>query len=387
LHYFRFTGAAALAAALSLILPAGADTAPGATVTGSTIVLGQYADQSGANAPTGASKYGLDAYLQTINAAGGIQGKKLQLISYDDGYKPAQTTQVVRKLVYQDQAFAIVGGIGTPTTAAVAPMLDDLGVPLVAMSTGSPIFYQPVRKYVFPAWPLYTTDGKTMGTFVKSHFPGKKTGVIYQDDGFGKPILAAVQSVLGPVETASYTPGQVDFSDALVKFKAAGVEVIVLAAIAVPAAQILNQLPKLDYNPARVLTSSACGYSDIFKTIPTLDGTYCAAFLPTPDSKSAQWAAYENAIAKYEPGRSADNYGAWGWLAGQVSVEGLRRIKGPITRDAYVAALNSIQNFDTIGGSLSYNPADHHGICCQFIWQAKGDHWVTVPGSQVDGAK
>ncbi len=222
MHYFRFTGAAALAAALSLILPAGADTAPGATVTGSTIVLGQYADQSGANAPTGASKYGLDAYLQTINAAGGIQGKKLQLISYDDGYKPAQTTQVVRKLVYQDQAFAIVGGIGTPTTAAVAPMLDDLGVPLVAMSTGSPIFYQPVRKYVFPAWPLYTTDGKTMGTFVKSHFPGKKTGVIYQDDGFGKPILAAVQSVLGPVETASYTPGQVDFSDALVKFKAAG---------------------------------------------------------------------------------------------------------------------------------------------------------------------
>jgi len=237
------TSAAAVAsfvAGLGPNLSAGAETAPGDTVTGGTIVLGQYADQSGANAPTGASKYGLDAYLQTVNAAGGIQGKKLQLISYDDGYKPAQTAQLVRKLVFSDQAFAIVGGVGTPTTAAIASTLDALGVRLVAMSTGSPIFYAPVRKYVFPAWPLYTTDGKTMGTFVKARFAGKKTGVIYQDDGFGKPILAADQSVLGDVETASYTPGQVDFSDALVKFKAAAVEVIVLAAIAVPAAQILK---------------------------------------------------------------------------------------------------------------------------------------------------
>jgi branched-chain amino acid transport system substrate-binding protein len=374
-------------AALSIGRPAGADTAPGATVTGPTIGLGQYADQSGANAPTGAAKFGLDAYVQTVNAAGGIQGKKLQLISYDDGYKPAQTAQLVRKLVFEDQAFAIVGGVGTPTSAAVAPTLDELGVPLVAISTGSPIFYAPVRKYVFPAWPLYTTDGTTMGRFVKTHFAGKKTGVIYQDDGFGKPILAAVTSELGSVETASYTPGQVDFSDSLVKFKAAGVDVIVLAAIAVPAAQILNELPKLDYHPARVLTGSACGYRDIFKTIPTVAGAYCAAFLPTPDSHNAQWANYVKAMATFEPGHDADNYGAWGWLSGQVAVEGLRRIKGPITRDAYVAALDSISNFDTIGGPLGYSPADHHGICCQFIWEAKADHWVTVPGTNVDGRK
>jgi hypothetical protein len=70
-----------------------------------------------------------------------------------------------------------------------------------------------------------------------------------------------------------------------------------------------------------------------------------------------------------------------------VAVEGLRRIKGPITRDAYVDALNSIRKFDTIGGELNYSAADHHGICCQFIWQAKADHWVTVPGTKVDGAK
>jgi branched-chain amino acid transport system substrate-binding protein len=265
-------------------------TAPNATVSGDTIVFGQYADQSGPNAPTGAARYGLDAYLQSVNAGGGVDGKKLRLISYDDGYKPSQTVALVKKLVFEDGAFAIVGGVGTPTTNAVAPTLEDLGVPLVAMSTGSPIFYDPVRPHVFPAWPLYTTDGKTMASFVKSHFKGKKAGVIYQDDAFGKPILAAVQATLGnDVETSAYTPGQLDFSDALLKFKSAGVDVIILATIAPPAAQILNALPKLDYHPERVLTSSACGYTGIFTTIDSLDGTYCAAFLPTPDASNPRW--------------------------------------------------------------------------------------------------
>lgn len=378
--------AAIAAANLAFVAPASAETAPGGTVSGPTITFGQYADQSGANAATGATRFGLDAYLQSVNAHGGIHGKKLRLISYDDGYKPAQTTALVKKLVFEDDVFAIVGGVGTPTTAAVAPTLNDLGVPLVGFSTGSPIFYQQTRKYVFPAWPLYTTDGKTMATFLKTHYPGKKVGVIYQDDGFGKPILAAIESVLGHVEEVPYSPGQVDFSSAIVKFKAAGVDAIVLAAIAAPAAQVLNALPRFNYAPIRVLTSSACGYSEIFKTIPSLEGTYCAAFLPTPDGSDAQWREFQAAMAKYEPGHPAEIYSAWGWLAGQVAVEGLRRVKGPITRDAYVAALESIKNYETIGGELSYGAAHHRGIGSQFMWQAKGGRWVVVPNSKVAGA-
>ena len=377
----------ALGTLVLAISPVAAQTAPDAPVTGDTIVVGQYADQSGANAPTGAARYGLDAYLQSVNAKGGIDGKKLRLVSYDDGYKPSQTVALVKKLVSEDNAF-VVTGVGTPTSNAAASVLEDLGVPLVAMSTGSPIFYDPLRPHVFPAWPLYTTDGKTMATFVKNRFRGKKAGVIYQDDGFGKPILAAVQATLGAdVPSSAYTPGQLDFSDALLKFKNAGVDVIILATIAPPAAQILNALPKLDYYPARVLTSSACGYTSIFTTIPTIEGSYCAAFLPTPDASNPRWKPLAAAMAKYESGKPAEIYSAWGWLAGEVIVEGLRRIRGPITRDAYVKALESIRNFTTIGGPLSYSHEHHSGICCQSIWEAKGGRWVAVPGSTVDGSK
>jgi branched-chain amino acid transport system substrate-binding protein len=378
----RLLVCAAVALSLALGVPAlGADT-PGGTVTGPTITFGQFADQSGPNAAIGAARYGLDAYLQMVNAQGGVHGKKLRLISYDDGYKPAQTAALVKKLVFDDQVFAIVGGIGTPTTAAVAPTLDEEGVPLIGMGSGSPIFYEPTRKFVFPVWPLYTIDGKAMATFVKKA-GAKKVGVIYQDDGFGKPILAAIQGVLGQVEAVPYSPGQVEFSNALVKFKSDGVDAIILATIAAPAAQILNELPRYNFSPMRVLTGSACGYSDIFTTIPTLDGTYCAAFLPTPEGKDAQWAQFEDAMAKHEAGHPAEIYSAWGWLAAQVAVEGLRRIKGPITRDAYVAALESIKNYRTLGGLLSYGNDRHGGITGQFLWQAKGGHWTVVPNSGV----
>ncbi len=377
----------ALLAVLTLNVATIAQEAPGGTITGDTIVLGQTAAQSGPQAPIGASRWGLEAFIASVNDRGGVHGKKLRLISYDDSYQPSQTTALDKKLVYEDHVFAIVGPIGSPTTAAVYKMLDDAQVPLISMGSGSPIFYASGLKYVFPSWPIYTTDGKTMGAFVKKQFPGQSTAVIYQDDGFGKPILEGIQSELGKVDiTIPYVPSQVDFSSDVIKLKAAGVKVVMLATIAAAGAQVLNQMASLDYHPARILTASACGYTGIFKTIASLEGAYCTAFLPAPGSSDPRWAAFANAMAKYEPGHAPDIYAAWGWLAGQTVYGGLDRIKGPITRDALVSALDTLHGFDTIGGKLNYTADQHEGLCCQVVWQAKGDHWETAAGSMFNGS-
>jgi branched-chain amino acid transport system substrate-binding protein len=362
-------------------------TAPGGTVTGDTIVLGQTAAQSGPQAPIGASKWGLEAFIGSVNARGGVAGKKLRLISYDDGYQPAQTTALDKKLVYEDGVFAIVGSIGSPTTAAVYKTLDDAHVPLLSMGSGSPIFYQPGLKYVFPAWPIYTTDGKTMGAFVKKNFPGQATAVIYQDDAFGKPILEGIKSDLGKVDIEiPYVPSQVDFSSAVIKLKSAGIKVVMLATIATSGAQILNQMASLDYHPTRILTSSACGYGGIFSTIASLEGTYCTAFLPPPGSTDPQWVQFADAMSKYAPGHSPDIYAAWGWLAGQVTYAGLEKLRGPITRDAFVAQLETLRDFDTIAGKINYSAQRHEGSCCQLLWQAKGGKWQIVPDSMFNGS-
>ena len=105
-----------------------------------------------------------------------------------------------------------------------------------------------------------------------------------------------------------------------------------------------------------------------------------------PDSKDAQWEQFTAAMARYEPGHPAEIYSAWGWLAAQVAVEGLKRINGPITREAYVKALESIRNFRTLGGTLSYGDGHHGGIGSQFLWEAKGGHWAVVPNSVVSGS-
>src|SRR4051812_9605643 len=273
------TSATLIALALPMMaLSQESGPAPGAEVTGDTILLGQTAAQSGPNAPTGEAKWGLEAYLAMVNAKGGVKGKKLKLVSYDDAYQPAQTTALVKKLVYQDQVFAMVGSIGSPTNAAVYKMLDSVQVPMMGMGTGSPIFYQPTMKYVFPSWPLYTTDGKTMGAFVKRRFANQPVAIIYQDDAFGKPIREGILSQIGKVDMEiPYVPSQVDFSSAVIKMKSAGIKVVLLATIATSGAQVLNQMASLGYQPTRILTASSCGYTGIFKTIASLDGTYCTA--------------------------------------------------------------------------------------------------------------
>jgi ABC-type branched-subunit amino acid transport system substrate-binding protein len=260
-------------------------------------------------------------------------------------------------------------------------------VPLVSMGSGSPIFYQPGLKYVFPSWPIYTTDGKTMGAFVKKHFPGQATAVIYQDDGFGKPILEGIKGDLGKVDVEiPYVPSQVDFSSAVIKLKSAGVKVVMLATIATSGAQILNQMASLDYHPTRILTSSACGYGGIFSTIASLEGTYCTAFLPPPGSTDPHWAQFADAMTKYAPGHAPDIYAAWGWLAGQVTYAGLEKIKGPITRDAFVGQLEKLRDFDTIAGKINYSAQQHEGSCCQLLWQAKAGKWQIVPDSMFNGS-
>lgn len=362
--------------------------APGAEVTGDTILLGQTAAQSGPNAPTGEAKFGLEAYIQMVNAKGGVKGKKLKLVSYDDAYQPAQTTALVKKLVYQDQVFAMVGSIGSPTNAAVYKMLDSVHVPMMGMGTGSPIFYQPTMKYVFPSWPLYTTDGKTMGAFVKRRFANQPVAIVYQDDAFGKPIREGILSQIGKADMEiPYVPSQVDFSSAVIKMKSAGIKVVMLATIATSGAQVLNQMASLGYKPTRILTASACGYTGIFKTIDSLDGSYCTAFLPAPGSNDPKWQAFTKAMGQYAPGQPADIYAAWGWLAGEVAVAGLERIQGPVNRENFVAALNTLKDLPTIGGKLTYSAQNHGGICCQFLWEAKKDRWEVVPDSEFNGLK
>ena len=191
--FLQSSAAAAFAATSG---SARADNAPG--VTDAEIKIGQAMPYSGP-----ASAYGVigrteAAYFRMINEQGGINGRKINLISLDDGYSPPKTVEQVRRLVEQEQVAFLFNTLGTAPNAAIRQYLNDNKVPQLFVSTGASMFSDPKH---FP-WtmgfnPNYQTEGHIYGKYILATKPDAKVSVLYQNDGFGKDYLIGLKEALG----------------------------------------------------------------------------------------------------------------------------------------------------------------------------------------------
>ena len=351
-------------------------SAPG--VTASSILFGQTVPKTGPAALYGESTVGVQAYFDYVNAHGGVHGRKLKLTSLDDQYEPPVALQDTRTLVNTDNAFAEVAVNGTATTEADITVLDPANVPVVGVQTGATVFAGTFRKNLYNVWPSYLTEGKLLGTFAQSlHI--SKVGVLYQNDDFGKSLLQGVKnSGLSPVLSISYDPTQTDFSPQAAKFKAANVGAIIILAIPGPTTGFLNALNGVNFKPVRIM-SQVSAIPQMFSTAPQeFPGSYIGAFIPPLSSSNPQVKAFLSAMSAYQPGKPASVFAAWGWTEAQVAVAGLKAIKGTVTRDSYEAALNTLHNLQTLGGTINYSSTDHSGIQHMFMVKAQGGHRVPV---------
>ncbi|MGH9045819.1 MAG: ABC transporter substrate-binding protein, partial [Acidimicrobiales bacterium] len=131
----------------------------------------------------------MDAVFNWVNAHGGIYGRKIHYDYVDDAYNPSNTTTLTRKLVLQDQIFADVGSLGTPTQSAVQAFLNAEKVPQLFVESGCNCWTNPKYPGTTGWEPPYTVDGKVLGSYIKSHFAGKKIGYLTQDDEFGQDVV------------------------------------------------------------------------------------------------------------------------------------------------------------------------------------------------------
>ena len=164
----------------------GGATAPGVTAT--SITFGTHQPLTGPAAP-GYSEIApaSQAFFDYVNAHGGVYGRKIHLIIKDDAYNPTNTVNVVHQLVLQSKVFGIFEGLGTPTHTKVVGFLNASKVPDLFVASGCPCWDNgTTQPYTFGWQPNYTIEGKILGQYIKQHFPGKKIGVLYQDDDFGK---------------------------------------------------------------------------------------------------------------------------------------------------------------------------------------------------------
>jgi branched-chain amino acid transport system substrate-binding protein len=273
-------------------------------VTADSIKIGGHFPLTGVAAP-GYSEIptGAKAYFDYVNAAGGVNGRKIDFIFRDDAYNPTNTSQVVNELVLKDEVFAIVGGLGTPTHGAVVDFLNSEGVPDLLVSSGSLLWNQPQRHPMTFGWqPDYEVEAKILSQYVAQNFPNAKVGLFLQDDDLGRDAEAGARRYLDRqiVSAVRYTPGNTDVTPQIAALQAAGADFVI--GYNVPSYTALSQLAalRLNYRPRWAYSSigsdpplvggllARLSQGEVSGASP-LDGVLTTEYLPGPDEVNNPW--------------------------------------------------------------------------------------------------
>jgi branched-chain amino acid transport system substrate-binding protein len=232
--------------------PVGAAKQYGPGVTDTEIKIGNTGPYSGPASSYSAVPKAQVAYWKMINDDGGINGRKINFISYDDGYTPPKTVEMVRNLVEQDNVLLVASPLGTPTNSAIWHYLNQKKVPQLFVATGATKWDDPKGHPWTIGWqPNYQSEGRIYASYILEHKPDGKIGVLYQNDDFGKDYLKGVSDGLGSkaasmiVVKASYETTDPTVDSQIIGMKAAGVDVLVNSGIPKFAAQAIKKAPHL----------------------------------------------------------------------------------------------------------------------------------------------
>jgi branched-chain amino acid transport system substrate-binding protein len=256
---FLQSSAASAAYLASGAWPARAANAPG--VTDSEIKIGQTMPYSGPLSAYGVIGRTEAAYFQMINELGGVNGRKLNLISVDDGYSPPKTVEQTRRLVEQEQVALIFGSLGTPTNLAIRSYLNDNKVPQLFISTGASMFGDPQHyPWTMGAIPNYQTEAHIFAKQILKTKPEAKIGVLYQNDGLGKDYLTGLRDGLGLdqpakiIKEAAYEVSEPTVDSQVVSLQGSGSDVFLIAATPKFAAQAIRKAYDIGWMPVRYMS-------------------------------------------------------------------------------------------------------------------------------------
>ncbi len=329
------------------------DTAQG--VTEDTVKVGNTVATSGALAFVGTPfKAGMDAYFDMVNADGGVAGRTIEYIQYDDQFDSAQGLTYTQQLVEDDEVFALVGHFGTPTVTATLDYLEEVGIPTTYYATGASALFNPDAEggelASFPVQPIYDAEGEVMLARAIGDLEAENVGVIYSNDDAGRGMLFGIQNRANELgmalaSTIQVDPTSDDMSTAAQTMLASNAEVIIIAANQVPAATAIRALDAAG-NTAPIITSyvnaDATWLDGIKSVLPNFD-VYASAwiniFAENGVDFSDDYVTFtENIDAEY----AANAYAFAGWIAAATFVEGLERVgEEPLTWDSYIEAMES----------------------------------------------
>ena len=363
----------AAAAAFSLLATQGAlaqkkyDT--GATDT--EIKIGNVEAYSGP-----ASAYGIigkteEAYFKMINDQGGINGRKINWISYDDGYSPPKTVEQVRKLIESDEVLFIFNALGTPTQTAVQKYQNNKKVPQLFVATGASKWNDPKDfPWTMGFQPSYRVEARIFAKYILKEKPNAKIAVFYQNDDFGKDYVAGLKDIFGEktkeliVAEESYETTEPSIDSHIVKLKGTGADVFVDIATPKFAAQAIKKMAELQWKPMHLLTDVSISIGAVMKPagLDASEGILSAGYLK--DASDPQWKDDEGMKkfmafqAKYMPDANiADANLVYGFAAAETMVQVLKQCGDNLTRENVMKQAASLKDFapDTLIPGIKVN--------------------------------
>jgi len=352
----------ALVAALAVALPtafAGAAADPG--ISSSTILIGGTSPLTGPAASYGSVARGAKAYFDYVNARGGVGKRKIEYRIVDDAYNPAQTVQVVRRLVEQDKVFAVFNTLGTESNLAIRDYLNQLGVPQLFAASGATTWGRDAAKYPWTIGfqPSYAAEGLIYGRYIAKAKKKAKVAVLFQNDDYGKDLLVNLKRGLAGSgsKVIAAEPYQVTSSDVgsqVAHLKASRANVLCIfatPAFAIQAYVFANRLKwrPLVVNNAVSATSNTMQLASEGGKNKTVEGTISTTSLKDPlDPRwknDAGMKQYRAILAKYGGGANADDANnLYGTAVAYETVNLLKRLGANPTRDALMKAARSIND-------------------------------------------
>ena len=349
--------------ALALAATAGATGTADPGVTAKTILLGGTVPLSGEAAAFGSVGPGAKAYFDYVNAKGGVHGRKIKYVYYDDAYNPVQTVQLTRKLVEQDKVFAIFNSVGTANNAAIQPYLNQRKVPQLFVADGAQAASQPAR---FP-WTMgflqsYVGEGAVYGRHLAQTRKGARIAVLYENSALGTDLTKGLERWIagkGPkvVAKESYEYTDADVSSQVARLKASGADTFMLFATPKFAIQSFAAANRLGWKPQVYVSSISIepGIMAIARlNAPALTkGALSVAFVKNPTdpiwAKDPALALYRKIMKRHHPrGKPADVYNWYGMTVAWTMVSTLERAGKSPTRTSLLRSAQSL--------NLSTNP-------------------------------
>jgi branched-chain amino acid transport system substrate-binding protein len=384
---------AVLALGLAAVVagPAAAQKKYDAGASDSEIKIGHMNPYSGPASAYGLIGKTIAAYFNKINAEGGVNGRKINFISYDDAYSPPKAVEQARKLVESDEVLLIFQSLGTPSNTAIQKYMNAKKVPQLFVATGATKWGDPKNFPWTMGWqPNYQSEGRIYAKYLIEHHPNAKIGILYQNDDYGKDYVKGLKDGLGGkipvVAEAPYETSDPTVDSQIINLKASGADVLVNVTTPKFASQSIRKVAEIGWNPVHILNNVSVSVGSVLQPagLENAKGILSTAYYKDPtdptwkdDPAFKRWQSFMD--AHFADGDRASNFTVYGYLVAQTLVQVLKQSGDDLTRENVMkqaANLKDLQLDMLLPGiTINTGPKDYFPIEQMQMMRFNGTSW------------